>query len=88
MSTPGLASPLALRRPCSSCTRDGPELPSRGSLPMDLVTTAPAPWEATLSRDSPLSPKTPEANIVGFLSLSFPTEVERSAIVSTNEAAA
>ena len=40
--------------------------PSRGSIPTDFVTTAPAPPFQTFSKDDAVKPKTPAAKIVGF----------------------
>lgn len=40
--------------------------PSRGSIPTDFVTTAPAPAFQTFSSDAAVKPKTPAARMVGF----------------------
>ncbi len=40
--------------------------PFLGSEPMDLVTTAPAPWSAARANEAPVSPIMPEASMVGL----------------------
>lgn len=64
--TPGFGSPIAFMSPQPTSTIVGFLKPSRGSVPTDFVTTAPAPAFQTFSKDDAVKPKTPAAKIVGF----------------------
>src|SRR5512136_1287276 len=76
-SIPGFGRPIAFSKPYSSSTIDGLGCPGLGSFPIDLVTIAPAPAFATSSMLLPVSSKTPEASIVGFLSFKPQMSTER-----------
>ncbi|VVB63336.1 Uncharacterised protein [uncultured archaeon] len=68
---------MAFRRPQSTGTMLGPGCPSRGSMPMDLVTTPPAPACAARRRDAPVVPSMPAASITGLCKVRPPTSTER-----------
>src|SRR5512136_3061468 len=72
-SRDGFGRPMAFRSPPSWTTRHGPGWPSRGTGPMDLVTTPPAPSRRILPRDAPVVPRIPAARMRWFRRPTPPT---------------
>jgi hypothetical protein len=66
---------MAFTRPPSTSVKHGLGCPSFGTVPTDLLTTAPAPFLSMRSMDGPVSSIIPDATMPGFSRASRPTSV-------------